>query len=177
MSEEISNAVASPVGRPSRERKQVERIVVEAISKEKTATEIPEGSGLCLSDYPFFMTGFEKLRTDDDVCKHLHHVMFGALGTKNDRKKSIRKFSGFAPGSNMGEKANKVVEKKGFNNSLLKTTLGLFGLERSGTREQMSQRLVAYLETPSKVKRDGVATPTKTKKGSKVRINPVEFSC
>jgi protein DEK len=155
--------------RPTRERKQVERIVVEAISKEKTATEIPEGNGLCLSDYPFFLAGFEKLRTDDDLCKHLHHIMFGALGTKTDRKKSIRKFSGFAAGTDASEKAAKIVDKKGYNNSLLKDTLALFGLERSGTREQMAQRLVEYLQSPSKAKRDGLATPAKN--GSKVSPN------
>lgn len=156
--------------RPTRERKQVERIAVEPITKEKAATEIPEGSGICLSDYPFFVTCFEKLRTDDDVCKQLHQVMFGAPGTKNDRKKNIRKFSGFASGTDISDKVSKVVDRKGFNNTLLKDTLGLLGLEKSGTRQAMAQRLVEFLESPQILKREALATPAK-KSGKKRKLS------
>lgn len=167
MSEEEPNAGAVGVDsgrRPTRERKQVERIVVETVQKVKTATSIPDGTGIAMSDYPYFLNCFEKVKTDDEVCKMLHQLMFNSMGTKNDRKKSIRKFCGFAEEANMDSKIGNVIKKKQLTNPLLKDCLGLFGLERSGTRDQLVNRLMNYLQCPHKAKRDGTRAPSAGKK-------------
>ena len=114
--------VAVESSRSTRDRKQVERLTTGVI-KERIL-QIVEGGGILLADYPYFIACFEKLRTDDEVCKHLHLMLFGTLGTKSDRKRNIRKFSGFA-NENIPDKIVKFIEKKAFTVSLLKVTISL----------------------------------------------------
>ena len=67
-----------PTSRPSRERKQVQRLEVVEEKKEKVI-EFAQGHGIALSDYPFFISNFEKVKGDDDICKNLHLLMYGKL--------------------------------------------------------------------------------------------------
>jgi hypothetical protein len=108
--------------RPTRGRKQVERLVVEPAVVQKVL-EIPVGAGVVLGEYEYFATNFDKLKTDDDVCKQLHLLLFNSQGTKNDRKKNIRKFNGFeGPSLDVSDKVQKLIERKSATVSILKVS-------------------------------------------------------
>ena len=81
--------------RPKRERKSVDVYKPPAETPKKEVL-IGEGSGIQLGDYEFFLQGFEKVKSDADVCSGLHSLCYGQVGTKLDRKKNIRKFSGYS---------------------------------------------------------------------------------
>jgi hypothetical protein len=95
--------VAAPVAkvealesRPKRERKSVEVYKPPEQKTTKKEVSIQSGSGMQLGDYKYFAEGFDKLKTDSEACIALHSICFGQVGTKNDRKKNLRKFSGFS---------------------------------------------------------------------------------
>lgn len=53
--------------------------------------------------------------------------------------------------------------------------LGLVGLEKSGSREELIERLLKYLASPQKLKKDSAAIPSKSSisnsnSSSKVRL-------
>ena len=78
-------------------------------------------------------------------------VCFGGSGTKSDRKKNLRKFSGFANNDvKMKDqmKTKLLDNKKKWTVSLLKDCLGIFGCEKSGSRDELVQRLVNYVARP-----------------------------
>lgn len=112
---ELNEATRTP-----RERKQVQRIEVSAtVSKDKSLT-IPSGSGVSLGEYEYFVEGLKKLKSDDEVCKTLHTLMFGGPGQNTQRKANLRKFSGFATGVDLVAKRDKLIAKKSLNVSDLK---------------------------------------------------------
>lgn len=74
----------------------------------------------------------------------------------------------------MEEKVKKMTEKKGvWTVHLLKGALGVFGLEKGGSREALIERLVSYVNCPStagksaKAKTKGKTTKKKGVKSSK----------
>ena len=123
---ELGTFVEVEATRPSRDRKQVERLTTGVQQRERTV-DIAQGDGIVLADYPFFLAAFEKLRTDDDICKYLHLILFGVPGTKNDRKRNIRKFSGFT-NENVSDKVSKFIERKAYTVSLVKVCSALIDL-------------------------------------------------
>jgi len=158
-------ASEDPTERPKRERKQVEKFkVAEAPTPSKFVVE--PGSGIPLQNFPFFVKGLEGHGADSDVAKMLHHVIFGNLGKKIDRKKQIRCFSGFAPGVK-DERLAKILEnKKKWTVALLKECLSLVGVSQVGTREEIAAKLTDYLDSPTVTKSDG-STKTVGGKGQK----------
>lgn len=117
---------------------------------EVTKKELPAavGTGIQLGDNPHFCKDLDSIKSDNEVCKALHSVMYNAVGKKTDMKKNLRAFSGFAPGQKE-EKKTKVLEKKKiWTVSTLKTALGMFGLEKSGDREALVGRMIDYLAEP-----------------------------
>ena len=122
------------------------------------------GTGIKLSEYPFFLKGLEKVKGDDDIVKALHMLMFSSIGRKFDAKKNIRLFSGFADDSAKGEKKSKVTEnKKKWTVQLLKDAMSLFGLEKGGSRHELVDRLIDYLMLPSVLKHDVSSAGSKKK--------------
>lgn len=110
------------------------------------------------------MKGLEKIKGDDDVVKSLHLLLFGSAGKKLEAKKNIRLFSGFADEKSKSEKLAKVIEnKKKWTVQLIKDILGLFGLEKTGTRSDLVERMVDYLMAPSSIKEESSSSGSKKK--------------
>lgn len=66
---------------------------------------------------------------------------------------------------------DKVLEnKKKWTTSLLKDALGVFGLEKGGTREELATRLIDYLQEPSIIK-SGVPGSVKKASSKKRKAN------
>lgn len=144
-----------------------------ATTKKELATG--EGSGIPLGENPHFCKDLESIKSDNEVCKALHSVMYNSVGKKVDMKKNLRAFSGFATSEDLEEKKSKVLEKKKiWTVTMLKTALGMFGVEKSGDREALVGRMIDYLAEPRFTKDAATAGkkrkstgPASSKKGSK----------
>lgn len=101
-----------------------------------------------LGDYKYFCKNIEKIHSDDESLRLLHQLMFGTLGKKFEVKKHIRRFGGFPETIGRDEALESIVDKKKWTVSVLKEVMSLFGLERSGTREGLAERLIDYLKAP-----------------------------
>ena len=112
------------------------------------------------------MKGLEKMKGDDEIIKSLHSVLFSSVGKKLDAKKNIRLFNGFADEKTKNEKLSRVTEnKKKWTVPLLKDCMGLFGMEKTGTRAELVEKLMDYLMSPKVIKEEshGVAKTKKSK--------------
>jgi hypothetical protein len=90
-----------------------------------------------------------KFSEDDDVIKALHSIMFGGLGSKGQRKKTLRKFNGFDSSTDVLQIESKILDnKKKWTIPLLKSALEIFGLEKSGARPELCSRIANYLMNP-----------------------------
>jgi hypothetical protein len=163
-------AEATPVSldRSKRERKSVTPYNAAKDTPTKSASVgIEAGAGITLGEYAFFTASLEKLKGDDDIVKSLHSLLFNSVGKKLETKKHLRAFSGFPKGQSTDDKRTKLLEnKKKWTVSLLKDCLGLFGLEKSGSREELVDRLIGYLAEPEELKKSGSASAGKRKRAS-----------
>ena len=113
------------------------------------------------------MKGLDKIKADDEIVKSLHLLLFATSGKKLELKKNIRLFSGFDGVSTRDERHVKVTEnKKKWTTQLLKSILSLFGLEKSGIRGDLIERLLDYLHLPKMIK-DVTASSEQNKKITK----------
>ena len=135
---------------------------------EVTKKELPAaaGTGIQLGDNPHFCKDLDSIKSDNEVCKALHSVMYNSVGKKADMKKNLRAFSGFAPEQKDEKKAKVLEKKKIWTVSTLKTALGMFGLEKSGDREALVARMIDYLAEPRFTK-DASTTSKKRKSTGK----------
>lgn len=149
----MSEASAETSGK--RERKQTSFFTVaEAAPAKISADIVPQGQGLVLGENDFFVEKLGKLRSDDDVVKGLHQMMYGSPGKKSETKRNLRAFRGFPSEIDIGEKTAKLIEKKKvWTVSLLKSALDLFGLEKGGDRDTLCARLVKFLANPENTKK------------------------
>ena len=126
---------------------------------------IEKGSGVTLGEYEFFTKNLEKVTGDSDVVKALNSVLFNRVGKKHETKKHLRSFSGFPDLNDKKKYLEKVLDnKKKWTVALLKDSLGLFGLEKSGTREELVGRMIDYLAKPSVLKSASAISTTKSSK-------------
>jgi hypothetical protein len=148
-----------------RERKSTVFFVAPTITAKKDIV-VAEGSGVKLGENELFCSELNKFKGDDEVVKALHSLMYNSSGRKAEAKKNLRNFSGFDKETNKEEKVAKLIEKKKqWTVSLTKSALGLFGLEKSGDREKLIDRLVTYLLEPTITLTKGVSiTPSKKRK-------------
>jgi hypothetical protein len=127
---------------------------------------ITAGDGIVMSDNAYFCKELGKFKSDDDVCKGLHQLLFGTFGKKTEIKKNLRSFSGFSE-DQLNDKKSKVLEKKKFwTVSLLKSALGIIGLEKGGDREELVSRLITYLQKPTHTKKVTDENPSNGKRKS-----------
>lgn len=163
MSEE-EQAVA-PVPRATRERKQVERLVPEDKSAPKSFDEkYTPGDGVPLGEIEYFSSHFDKMGSDEDVMLQMHSLFFGGAGKVATRKRQIRKFSGFSDDIKKENVITKVESSKKWTQPTVKAALGLFGLEKGGSKEECVERMVDYMMSPSVVKEAKEVKKTKSKK-------------
>jgi hypothetical protein len=163
VSEDVGN------GRSKRERKPVVvyNPVIPGPVRSSGADNIASGSGVTLGDYDYFVASLEKKKGDDEVVKALHNLLFNSVGKKLETKKHLRQFSGFPEDAKIEEKRGKVLQAKTkWTVALLKDALGMFGLEKGGTREELAGRLVDYLAKPEAIKSGKPVSGAKRKRSS-----------
>lgn len=135
-------------GRPSRERKQREVVNVAADPVRKQI--VVAGDGSPLSELTDFVTALEKLKSDDDLVKQLHMLLFDSVGKSIERKKHLRQFAGFAASEKVVKLARLLDKKKVWTVQLIKRALTALGVQpSSGTREEIGERLLDFLQSPS----------------------------
>ena len=157
-------------------RKRVSKKPVEAYeatntqAKESTKLVVAEGSGVKLGGLPHFNAMLPKLPADHDMIKAFHRLLYGSLGTSHNRKANLKKFSGFA---DAGDEGSMTIRKKKMQDSTvwtlpcLKELLQLLGLEKSGTKEIICDRIISFLASPSKDKMSKVLAQQEEKKQKK----------
>ncbi|KAB7506874.1 Protein DEK [Armadillidium nasatum] len=128
--------------RGKRERKKVERFVQETKKEEV----VVEGKGTPLKDIPYIQAMIQKTSTED--LKLLHRLAYNRPGTATEIKRNIYKFKGF-PFS----REDKALEKKRTSLekvviSELKKLLLVLGLERSGVKGDLVERIIDFLLDP-----------------------------
>jgi protein DEK len=143
---------------------------------DKGKLEIRSGNGIKLGDSPAVEEALKKTKPDEDVAKNLHMLLFKQAGTKTKRKANIRQFSGFPDGD--AEK-NDAVERMNGNNkkysvAALKDMCHVLGLQASGNREELIQRVADYLVSPTSLaagtkRKSSSGRRSKGKKGKKAK--------
>lgn len=131
-----------------RSRKQTAFFEVKAAPVK--GTNVGEGAGIKLAENPHFCQELDGTKSDSAVCQALHWLLFGSKGKKAEVKKNLRGFSGFTTEVSKDDKKVKVKQNKSvWTVSVLKEALGLFGLEKSGDREVLVNRMVEFLAEPA----------------------------
>jgi len=159
-----------------RERKKVERFVQEP---KKEEVEV-EGTGMALKEIPYIQNMIMKTGPED--LKFLHRLAYGRPGTANEIRKNLYKFKGFA-----FTKDDKAYERKKTSMEKivlgeLKKILGVLGLEKSGVKSAIVERLIAFLlepfdagkELPSKRRRSSQGKKRGTNKKKKDKSSTKE---
>lgn len=106
------------------------------------------GSGIALGQYDFFCQKLDKVKSDDEALKLLHMLFYNRKGKRVETKKNIRIFNGFDSNTTKEELVEKITSKKQWSISILKDILELCGLEKSGNRTDLIDRLATYLLNP-----------------------------
>jgi len=163
--------------REARSRKSTTFYQAAVVPAPKKVVATADGKGIKLSENPHFCKELEKYKSDNEVCKALHSLMYNVPGKKTEIKKNLRAFSGFSADTSVETVKTKVGDKKKlWTVSLLKTSLGLFGLERGGDRDTLVERLVDYIAEPAFTKtarapkRKGGSDGKSRKNGKKAKI-------
>lgn len=155
-----------------RSQKKIERFVIEE-KKEKTAEVFGEGDGIPLEEVEAVSTYIGKIKSDHDLLKGLHMILYSRAGTVTNRKRNIRKFNGFVYDDKLTRDkiSTKLMESKKWTVATLKDLAMFLGLEKSGSKADLVERVVDFLECPrakgSKKKRVAQKTkkaPTKKRK-------------
>uniref|UniRef100_A0A1D1XML3 Protein DEK n=2 Tax=Anthurium amnicola TaxID=1678845 RepID=A0A1D1XML3_9ARAE len=148
--EVLSTPLASPIDRPVRERKTVERLV-ETLRKEPSkALLIEKGQGTPLKDIPNVAYKLSKRKPDD--IRSLHLLLFGRKGKASNFKSHIFQFSGFVWHENEEKQRAKVKEKldKCIKNKLL-DFCDVFDIPVSratSRKEDLVEKLLDFMVAP-----------------------------
>jgi len=135
--------------RPGRERKAPETFKVEVT--EKAEFVIEKGKGERIGDMPAVCKMLEKHQARDQVLQNVYVAAFGRRGAALNVKKHIRDFSGYAFPADAREaeleKRSASLTKKGLVE--LKAMAEVVCIERSGTKAELTQRLIDFFDKPS----------------------------
>ena len=169
--------------RPTRDRKQVNRLTVDEI-KKPTKLEIKSGKGTKLGDIPNVVFRVGKINRKDDFLKLVHRLLYKKPGTYLVVKKNIFEFSGFTDTSPaaLSKVSDKLSTLKVEELNLLLDTFDLpRGKGEEALKDGKIKRIVAFLleprvmsdkdlqevETKKKLKRKRSAERKKKKKSKK----------
>lgn len=120
-----------------------------------------------MGEISFFRHATDKMPTDDDLLVLLHTLFFGSAGKNTMRKRQLRLFAGFPEDSpSRSTLVEKVSNSKKWTVSMLKAAADVFGMEKGGSREELVERFVDYIISPSELK-DVPAPKAKTSKKRK----------
>ncbi|XP_042378590.1 protein DEK-like [Zingiber officinale] len=165
----VAKEAATPVERPSRERKRVERFA--AMSPRKTSVpktpSFEQGSGQKLKDIPNVSFKLSKRKADENL-RALHSLLFGRKSTVHYLKRNILQFSGYVWSQNEEKQRIRVKEKLDkYNKERLLDfcdLLDIHAVKTTTKKEEIVSNLMEFLESPC-ITRDVILTEKKGKRG------------
>ncbi|KAK3880900.1 hypothetical protein Pcinc_014639 [Petrolisthes cinctipes] len=142
-----------------RDRKKVERYEEETKKEEEVK---PAGNGVSFGDIPYINAMITKLPMDE--LKILHRVAYGRPGSGVSIKRNLRKFNGYPFDKDDKKYQAKLsaVETR-IRVAEIKKVLKVLGVEQSGTKAEMVERLMAFMLLP----KDEGRAPPKASTGQK----------
>ncbi|THU54201.1 hypothetical protein C4D60_Mb10t22550 [Musa balbisiana] len=169
----VAREEATPVERPSRERKTVERFSEMALPKAPVpkTPSFKQGSGDKLKDIPNVSFKLSKRKVDENL-QALHTVLFGRKSNARFLRRNILQFSGFVWSENEEKQRARIKEKLDkYNKERLLDFCDLLDIhvvKPSTKKEEVIVNLVEFLESPC-VTRDVVLTEKKGKRGRRTK--------
>nr|CAH7718865.1 unnamed protein product [Callosobruchus chinensis] len=129
-----------------RERKNVQRFKEELPAKNDAKIEFAEGNGTALGDIPRIDASISRFKNDD--LKFLHRLLFKVNGKSTLVKKNIRKFNGFNFDKESEEYQKKIGSAQKLDTKQLKSICEMLDLQKSGTKDDLANRIVEFLLEP-----------------------------
>ncbi|XP_018675521.2 DEK domain-containing chromatin-associated protein 2 isoform X2 [Musa acuminata AAA Group] len=169
----VAREEATPVERPSRERKTVERFSEMALPKAPVpkTPSFKQGSGDKLKDIPNVSFKLSKRKVDENL-QALHTVLFGRKSNARFLRRNILQFSGFVWSENEEKQRARIKEKLDkYNKERLLDFCDLLDIhvvKPSTKKEEVILNLVEFLESPC-VTRDVILTEKKGKRGRRTK--------
>lgn len=106
--------------------------------------EVLPGKGKALGDLDNVNENITAVKNSD--LKDVYNMVFARRGKEKEFKRHLRLFSGFPAGT---DRAKRLENMGRFFLPALKEACRIFGLERGGTKEEIAERLVEWLQKPS----------------------------
>ncbi|KMZ67006.1 Protein DEK [Zostera marina] len=108
----VSKQQATPIERPSREKRVVERYSSSAPRRNSSSKSVPinQGSGTKLRDIPNVLFKLSKRKADESL-QHLHRIFFGKKAKAHYLKRSLLEFSGFVWAESKEKEKSKLNDK------------------------------------------------------------------
>ncbi|ELU14625.1 hypothetical protein CAPTEDRAFT_134237 [Capitella teleta] len=130
-----------------RQRKKVDRIEVSAASSNvDKAPTIKEGRGARLGEIPYVEAQLNKVVGAE--LKPLHKLLFGRIGAVTEVKRNIKRFNGYEFEKDSADYQKKLAILKASTLAGLKGLSQTLGLERSGTKDVLMERIMEFLLKP-----------------------------
>ena len=139
----------APSGRrPKRARVTVAHYKPEE-QKEKTEVTVSSaGSGTALGEIENVNFYLGKLPSTHGLLENFHRLLFGVVGKKTVRKANLRKFCGFENDAAKDKVAQRLSHKV-WTAAVLKDLMLLLDQDRSGTKNELVERAIAFLAAPA----------------------------
>uniref|UniRef100_A0A8C4QDH0 DEK proto-oncogene n=1 Tax=Eptatretus burgeri TaxID=7764 RepID=A0A8C4QDH0_EPTBU len=135
-----------PVVEGKREKRKVERLSMPA-PQRPDSTQMAAGKGMKLGDIERVRFFSDRMKAED--LKALHRILFNRLGQVYEVKKNIKQFSGFpfSKDDKLCQKKEEALKK--YSIPQLKSVFcEALDLERGGTKEELTARILAFLLNP-----------------------------
>ncbi|KAK3767805.1 hypothetical protein RRG08_053949 [Elysia crispata] len=131
-----------------RQKRKVERLSATMMRSptERPQIEIGEGRGTKLGDIPY-VTHYLTVTKAADL-KSLHKLLFMRAGTIHEIKKNIKKFSGTTEAKDSKEREKRLAVAQKMSLTELKTICLWLGLRQAGTKSELTERTISFLEKP-----------------------------
>jgi len=139
--------MSAPEARSKRETKKVESFTIEVKEKDNEL-KIEKGAGEKLGELENVVFKMNKLNSASEELKKLHSLCFGKAGVKTVLKRNLREFSGLVSDNMDAEKEKKKASLGKSDAKLIKALLDVCDLSPTGTKAQLVDRLVDFLEKP-----------------------------
>lgn len=152
--QEGEDDAAGPGERKSkRGRKAVEVIYKVEPRKEKVKFTVEQGKGKAFGDIPFIEEYIRKNKPEN--LKTMHSLLFGRKVAAKSVRANLRQFSGFVYAES--EPKKEFLSKKGRwmegqTMAMLKSCTSAFGMQTSGTKVEIIERLKDFLDKPQALK-------------------------
>ncbi|CAH9053123.1 unnamed protein product [Cuscuta europaea] len=177
-----SPATPSTSTRPTRDRKTVDRFYVSSppISAAPKSLSIEKGRGMQLKDIPNVAYKLSKRKPDENL-QILHSILYGKKAKARNLKKNIGEFSGYTwPDDEHEKQKGKVRDRldKCVKEKLLDfcDILNVASIKSSSKKEELTVRLLEFLESPHSTTDQLLAEKEKKRKSRRSRVKKTKRS-